>query len=238
MAKGLVIGGAAFVVVIVVIIVVAVVLVSNATSARPSPQPFVERYLTAVSEGDAQAARAIDDRTLPEDGAADPETFRSDAVLQAATERISDVQIDDVQVFDRDSGRVTASYTLAGGRENLIVNVEWDESSDGWALRDGVFHAVEVAGGTSSVDDSIPFFLAGVPSTDPVAITPGRAAYLAYPGVYPFELALSQGVLSDPAAVPSQLQVTPGPDEDPDVVYVQLNREPTVADLITTPENG
>ena len=238
MAKGLLIGGAAFAVVIVVIVVVTVVLISTATSARPSPEPFVDEYLSAVSEGDAAAARAIDDRTVPKDAGVDAETFRSDAVLGGATERIGDVRIEGSKVYGRESGRVTASYTLAGERQNLTVNVKWDDKTGGWALANGVFHAVEVAGGTSSVDDSVPFFLAGEASADPVAISRGRTSYLAYPGVYPFELAVSPDLLTDPGSVPSELRVTPGPDQDADTVYVQFDREPVAADLITTPKNG
>jgi len=238
MAKGLLIGGGAFVVLIVAIVVVTVVLVSSATSARPSPEPFVEKYLSAVSRGDASAARAIDDRTVPKGAGVDAATFRSDAVLSGATERISDVRIEDSKVFGRDSGRVTASYTLSGDRQNLIVNVKWDDAAGGWALADGVFHAVEVAGGTSSVDDSVPFFLAGEPSSDPIAISRGRISYLAYPGVYPFELGVSPDLLSDPDTVPFELRVTPAPDQDADTVYVQFDREPVAADLITTPKNG
>jgi hypothetical protein len=228
MAKGLLIGGAAFAVVIVVIVVVTVVLISTATSARPSPEPFVDEYLSAVSEGDAAAARAIDDRTVPKDAGVDAETFRSDAVLGGAIERIGDVRIEGSKIYGRESGRVTASYTLAGERQNLTVNVKWDDKTGGWALADGVFHAVEVAGGTSSVDDSVPF----------VAISRGRTSYLAYPGVYPFELAVSPDLLTDPGSVPTELRVTPGPDQDADTVYVQFDREPVAADLITTPKNG
>ena len=234
MAKGLIIGGAVVVVVVVVAIVIGVLVVTRATAPRPSPEPFVEAYLGAISDGDASAARAIDDSTVA--GVAgdrvDSETFRSDEALSSATERISDVTIDESEVYGNSSARVTTSYELQGERNQLFVNLVWDEDSDGWALKDGVFHGVEVAGGTSSVDATLPFSLGGVPSSDPAAVSSGRITYLAYPAVYDFELGLAPEVLVDPQGVPSELLVTPGPDADADTVFVQLSREPADSDLI------
>ena len=240
MGKGLIIGGAVVVLVVVVVIVVGVVVVTRATAPRPSPEDFVAEYLAAISDGDAEAARAIDDSTVAgvDGDLVDTATFRSDEVLAAATERISDVTIDDSEVYGNSSARVTTSYELQGERNQLFVNLVWDEDSEGWALKDGVFHGVEVAGGTSSVSDTLPFSLGGVPSSDPAVVSSGRITYLAYPGVYDFALGLAPDVLVDPQGVPSELLVTPGPDADADTVFVQLSREPADSDLINNRENG
>jgi hypothetical protein len=241
--RGLIIGGAVFVAIVIGAIVATVVVIANASSAAPSPEPFVQAYLDDIARGDADAARAIDSSTeesvvAANGGRVDATTFLSADALQSATERISDVRIEASEVYGRSGAQVTASYELAGERRDVLVFLRWDEQQDGWALKSGLFNRISVMGGVNGPDDSLPFALGGVGSTDAPVVTPGTVEYLVYPGVYDFTLNVSPDVLTDPSAIPTEVVQGPGPDRFAETVYAQLNRALEPADLTDTPRNG
>ena len=238
--RGLMIGSAFFVAILIAGIVGGAVVIVNASSAPPSPEPFVKAYLDDVARGDAEAARAIDSGTEEEvvaanGGRVDATTFLSADALRSASERISDVRIEASEVYGRSGAQVTASYELAGERREVLVFLRWDEQQDGWALKSGLFNRISVMGGVNGPDDSLPFALGGVGSTDAPVVTPGTVEFLVYPGVYDFALNVSSDVLTDPASIPTELVQGPAPDRFAETVYVQLNRALEPADLIGTP---
>lgn len=68
---------------------------------RPDPVPLVEDYLTAIAEGDANAATALDEAAVMREAEqtsraeyGDLTTLRSPSVLEHAEELISDIVVD------------------------------------------------------------------------------------------------------------------------------------------------
>jgi hypothetical protein len=237
--RGLIIGSAIFVAILIAGIVAGAVIIVNASSAPPAPEPFVKAYLDDIARGDADAARDVDSGTeetvvATNSGRLDTTAFLSAAVLQSATERISDVRIEASEVYGRSKAKVTASYELAGERRDLLIFLRWDEQSDGWALESGLFARISVMGGVSGPDVSLPFTLGGVGSSDVAAVVPGTVEYLVYPGVYDFALEISPEVLADPSAIPAEVVRHPGARGPAETVYVRSNRAIESADLIET----
>jgi hypothetical protein len=237
--RGLIIGSAVVVAILIAGIVAGAVVIVNASSAPPSPEPFVKTYLDDIARGDAAAARDVDSGTeqsvvAASGGRLDTTVFLSSAALQSATERISDVRIEASEVYGRSGAKVTASYELAGERRDPLVFLRWDEQSDGWALESGLFTRISVMGGVNGADVSLPFTLGGVGSSDVAAVVPGIVEYLVYPGVYDFALEVSPEVLADPSAIPAEVVRHPGARAPAETVYVRSNRPIESADLIET----
>lgn len=166
-----------------------------AGSSRPDPTETVSEYLTAIAEGDAATATALDasavaaqheGSTTEEVG--DFETLRSDAVLQGAESRIDGVTVEVGSAAvggDQDVRRVLFTYELDGQETSSSLQVRWNESSSAWELTQSLTLSMSIEAVQSKVSlEPAPFRIGGV---DDVLATDADEApllYLVYPGVY------------------------------------------------------
>ena len=177
---------------------------------RPDPTTVVSEYLTAISEGDASTATALDEAavvaeyegtSIEEFG--DFETLRTDTVLQAVDNRITDVSVErEVPAVpavdgDDDARRVFFRYELAGQPHESSLDVRWDDKSSEWKLTQSLTLALYVDAVQSAVSlEPAPFRIAGI--ADTVFSDAGTAPllYLVYPGEYTITAAFPEDLLA------------------------------------------
>ena len=174
---------------------------------RPDPTTIVSEYLTAISEGDANTATALDEAavvaqhegtTTEETG--DFETLRTDAVLQAADGRITDVSVEQEARAvdgDDDARRVFFRYELAGQSHESSLDVRWDDESTGWVLTQSLTLSLFVDAVQSKVSfEPAPFRIAGIDEAVPSDAGSAPSLYLVYPGEYTITAAFPEDLLA------------------------------------------
>jgi len=135
MSKGLlfgIIGGAA---VLVLLIAAAVIVPNLLRAAAPTASEAVEKYLTALSEGDAETAL-----TFVETYADD--SLLTDEVLAASLELapITDIVVEESE--DATEYEATISASFAVGSETIEREfTAYSSSDDGWLISDGLVMA-------------------------------------------------------------------------------------------------
>jgi hypothetical protein len=210
-------------VLVAVIVVAGIVLLMPRTpnlidTQHPSPALVVEAYLTALADGDAEAALAIDtlDPKAPPYLHADRESFMTNQVLGSALERISKIETK-VTSADDQVATVDGSFFLAGETYQYTFHLEWNEQT--WVIGGSMASQFLVYSYTDNADDyqfldrvTLPFTLAG---TAPSALAGDGAdnvlGYIAYPGVYELVVDMDEATLADAEATPlvRQLVVPP-----------------------------
>ena len=164
-------------------------------SGRPEPTEVVTQYLSAIAEGDASTATALDaaavaaqheGSTTEEVG--DFETLRTDAVLQGAESRIDSVTVEPRAAAvggDDDVRRVLFTYELDGEETSSSLQVKWDESSSTWELEQSLTLSMSIDAVQSKVSlEPAPFRIGGVDETMAADAQQAPLLYLVYPGVY------------------------------------------------------
>lgn len=173
---------------------------------RPDPTMVVSDYLTAISQGDAAAAAALDEAAIvaqhegsTTEEAGDFESLRTDAVLQAADGRITDVSVEQEAPAvsgDDDARRVFFRYELAGQPHESSLDVRWDDESSEWVLTQSLTVSLFVDAVQSKVSfEPAPFRIGGI--DDPLPSDAGTAPslYLVYPGEYTITAAIPEDLL-------------------------------------------
>ncbi|WP_188434805.1 hypothetical protein [Microbacterium murale] len=135
MSKGLlfgIIGGAA---VLVLLIAAAIVVPNLLRGAAPTASDAVEKYLTALSEGDAEAAIAFVE-TYADD------SLLTDEVLGASLELapITDIVVEESEDASEYEATVSASFAV-GGETIERDFTAYNSSEDGWLISDGLVMA-------------------------------------------------------------------------------------------------
>lgn len=194
------------------IVLSTIVLTACAGGAqRPDPTAVVSEYLTAISEGDATTATALDDAavvaqhegtTTEEIG--DFESLRTDAVLQAADSRITDISVEPearAVEGDDDTRRVFFRYVLAGQPHESSLDVRWDDASSEWMLTQSLTLSLFVDAVQSKVSFvPAPFRIAGIDDTVSSDTHTAPSLYLVYPGEYTIAVAFPEDLLTPGAS--------------------------------------
>jgi hypothetical protein len=209
--------GVIAVAVIVVVAIVVIVFVrpfgSNPVStAHPSAAKVVEEYLTAIADGDAEKAHDLDAAAFESAPFlhTDSRSFLNADVLSAASERITDIDVRDVSASDT-VATVRGEFTLAGTTYTPTFALDWDDAGEVWRLSSTVANVFQVNGVPQSGGDrsALSFTLAG---TEPESLASGAndsaLGYVAYPGVYPLEVAVDESAVQQPAATPASSELT------------------------------
>jgi hypothetical protein len=194
---------------------------------RPAPEQTVMSYLEAISSGDASAARAFETDVEQNGEYTELDTLRTDAVLQGATTRISDITIGNVGRSTLPDGtthsQVSFSFHLGAKQYDSSLGVVWNEKAGEWRLSDDLAIKVSVTAEVSSTKVAlVGFDFAGtkVQPSDPAT---GTLFYLAYPGVYPVSVDVPSELLVDPSAgTTREVTVVPGADVSVDIPVTQL----------------
>ena len=174
---------------------------------RPDPTTVVSEYLTAISEGDATTATALDEAAVvaqhegtTTEEAGDFETLRTDAVLQAADGHITDVSVEQEARAvdgDDDARRVFFRYELAGQPHESSLDVRWDDESIEWVLTQSLTLSLFVDAVQSKVSfEPAPFRIAGIDEAVPSDANSAPSLYLAYPGEYTITVAFPEDPLT------------------------------------------
>lgn len=181
---------------------------SGAVSQRPEPTEVVTEYLTAIAEGDAATAHALDAAAIEEELGdsvlgrfGDRDMLRSDEVLQGAVERIDDVVVKRAIPIDDDVDvqLVLYAYSLDGEVFENSLRVRWDEESADWELEESLTLYMSVIAAVNSVRQEMPpFRMGGVEQTFAADAETAPFVYIAYPGVYRVTAAFPPEFLVDP----------------------------------------
>lgn len=187
-------------------LVSALLLTGCVGGQRPEPTEVVSEYLTAIAEGDATTATALDsaaveaehaNSTTAEEG--DFETLRTDAVLLGADGRIEDVEVQPRAAKvdgDEDLRRVTFSYVLDGEPHESSLQVRWDDEASEWTLEQSFTLALSIAAVQSKVVlEPAPFRIAGIDEIVAPDAAEAPLLYLVYPGEYTVEAAFPSELL-------------------------------------------
>ncbi|WP_262002474.1 hypothetical protein [Microbacterium sp. Mcb102] len=185
-----------------------IVLTSCAGGAqRSDPTAVVSEYLTAISEGDATTATALDDRAVvaqhegtTTEEAGDFESLRTDAILQAADSRITDISVEPearAVEGDDDTRRVLFRYELAGRPHESSLDVRWDDESSEWMLTQSLTLSLFVDAVQSKVSfEPAPFRIPGIADTVSSDAGTAPSLYLVYPGEYTITAAFPEDRLA------------------------------------------
>ncbi|MEZ3157881.1 hypothetical protein AB1K56_13225 [Microbacterium sp. BWR-S6Y] len=195
----------------------------SAPSAQPDPTAVVRTYLDAIAEGDAATATSMDPASVASDADADAEALRTDAVLQGAVERITDVEVDADARTDGsndDARRVTFTYELAGQRVSSSLAVRWDQEKGDWSLTESVAGRLFVQASASAIDAEVIGY--SVPGATVTVSDPPRLFQWAYPAVYEVTPDVDANLLSDPDAGTQTATVSPTEDTKVDVAVTSL----------------
>lgn len=180
---------------------------SPGASERPDPVPLVQDYLTAIAEGDADTAAALDEVAVKleaeqtsraEDG--DLTTLRSPAVLEHAEERISDITVDETTGpepgSDGEARRVMFEFTLDGERHSSSLAVRWNEDAYEWELQESLTQWMSVLAVENPVSmEWVPFTVPGIAETLSADASSPTSYFLTYFGVYEVNAAFDTSVL-------------------------------------------
>lgn len=184
------------------------------TPAQPemsAESALVLKYLTAISEGDATTARALDGDV--EDKAPElfeSEALRTDAVLQGAAERIADIEVNPTSSTFGAEQRVTFDYSLGG--ERLGDSLAVVEDGGQWRLDQSFTGTLTVEARVSRVvSEPVPFLLDGMSVTPPAdpAAAPNHLLYVAR---YEITGDFDTSVLEDRAALTTHVTISPNRD--------------------------
>ena len=220
--NGVILAGIA-VVVLGLVYVLLVMPTLNRPEEAPPVLPAVEAYLDAVAGGDTAGALAMTEL----DKAAFHVTstvLLDDEVLQAAQERISDAQVEDVEVSGSggSSARTTVVYTLAGEQHETELRWDYDEDAEEWRVLNGLV-------GTLSADglggDVVPVEVAGVtPEPGEVCFEECQpmTSYALFVGVYPVRADLSGFEVHPDNTTPAELVVTVTPELPTSLSYLAV----------------
>ncbi len=175
MSKGLlfgIIGGAA---VLVLLIAAAIIVPNLLRGAAPTASDAVEKYLTALSEGDAEAAI-----TFVETYADD--SLLTDEVLGASLELapITDIVVEESEDASEYEATVSASFAVGGETVERDFTA-YNSSEDGWLISDGLVMA------TLSNFDGLGLTVNGV--------EPADSSTSLFPGAYQLALGYEQFAL-------------------------------------------
>jgi hypothetical protein len=173
------------------------------STAHPSSARVVQKYLTALSTGDARTAESLDAGVLSKSPyvAADHATFLTDSALGSARSRISHVA-SVVTLASGSTATVRGSWTLAGKHYTSLFSLDWDKASAKWILQDSLANVVSITSySTNGVIANPPFSLGATQAA-------GGTRYVAYPGVYRLSVDITASALVDAAKTPSSRELT------------------------------
>lgn len=193
------------------------------SSSQPDPTGVVKTYLDAVAGGDAATAASLDPATVATTDDGDAEVLRTDAVLQGAVERISDVEVDADARNDGSNDnarRVTFSYELDGERVSSSLAVEWDDAADDWRLTESLAGRLFVQASVSPISAEVIGYT--VPGATVTVSNPPRLFQWAYPAVYEVTPDVDAGLLTDSASTTQTVTVSPSADAKVDVAVTRL----------------
>jgi hypothetical protein len=169
---------------------------------HPSSARVVEKYLSAISSGDARTAESLDAgvRAKAPYSGSDQKTFLTDDALGAATSRIVDIT-SVVTLADSSRATVQSRWTLAGKHYSHLFALHWSKSPATWVLDDSLANVVQITAYSSTGQTSPGFTLGGIAAGD-------AASYVVYPGVYHLSVNIPASSLVDASKTPVSRELT------------------------------
>ena len=184
-----------------------VAAVNTASGFRPSPEPIVQGYLDALSDGDSVAAAGYVDPAVgpfaDDYPSAEPEVLTADVAL-AATTRITEARVVEVRSRTSLSASVQVSFRVGSTDVDELIHLEWDDHAATWRILDPLIGALDVDTGAPGLGTIMVGTIEVANNSDD-----GDIGFLAYPGVYR---------ISGPGLSEVEVVVIPG-----DVTFAQLD---------------
>lgn len=195
----------------------------NSTS-HPDPAITAQAYLDAIADGDADAARAIDESSFDDYPVQNTGTaLLTNEVLGSAVERISNVSVK-LQGATEESATVATSFTLAGETHTQSLFLVWDAESAAWQVERSFASPISVSADNGEPNGLryVPFQVGDSDLLQQKADDKTLLGFVAYPAVYDLVAELDPGTVEDLEATPLEREVVVIPDQDkfPVIKYV------------------